>query len=261
MQGDTNEAGIDFFDFLYEVWVARWPFLGIVAVFLLLGVLSLLPQWLKAPVSAPPPAARSQIAFSVNSLDDPLRRDPAKIVADFLGRVSADSELGLSSAENATVGLPSSDRTYRLTYSPASNNGVIAIAAPGAEPGYFERVYTAFQRLCAQQGADLKARQEKNLAVIDNIIRAGRSELAGRLADREFLARRYLEMPEVQAGTFCLLNFRTQEVSTVPVPGPGGGVTKRIVLSGLVGGVVAVFFVMFRIGIRRKRARSAASPA
>src|SRR5690606_41020949 len=110
-------------------------------------------------------------------------------------------------------------------------------------------------------GADLKARQEKNLAVIDNIIRAGRSELAGRLADREFLARRYLEMPEVQAGTFCLLNFRTQEVSTVPVRGLGSGVTKRIVLSGLVGGVIAVFFVMFRIGIRRKRARSAASPA
>src|SRR5690606_12646528 len=99
---------------------------------------------------------------------------------------------------------------------------------PGAEPGYFERVYIAFQRLCARQGADLKARQEKNLAVIDNIIRAGRSELAGRLADREFLARRYLEMPEVQAGTFCLLNFRTQEISTVPVPDLGSGETKRI---------------------------------
>lgn len=261
MEAKSEGTGIDLFDFLYEVWVARWPFIGIVVGFVLLGVLSLAPQWLRTPVSARAPAAQSQIAFSVNVLDDPLRRDPARIIADFFGRVSADGELGLSNAEGSSMGLPPSDRTYRVSYSAVSDSGVIAIAAPGAEPGYFERVYSTFQRLCAQQGADLKARQERTLTVVDNILRTGRFQLAGGLADREFLARSYLEMPAVQAGTFCLLNFRMQGARTLPAPSPSSGLTKRIVLSGLVGGMVAVFFVMFRIGIQRKKAKSAASPA
>jgi len=53
------------------------------------------------------------------------------------------------------------------------------------------------------------------LAVIDEV-RPVRLERTGRLADWEFVAQCYLEMPEVQAGKFCQLNFRPRRSIRFP---------------------------------------------
>lgn len=254
VEARSEGAGIDLFDFLYEVWVARWPVVGIVLGFLLLGLLSLVPQMLAPSGPQPVPVAQSQILFSVNSLDDPIGRDPAKIIADFLRRVADDSELGLSNVDGAAIGIPPSDRTYRMSFNPASNTGVFTITAPGAEAGYFDRVFGTFQKLCVQQGADLKLRQQANLAIIEEILRDGVTQrLEDRLWDRAFLARRYLGLPDVQAGTLCLLPMSQRDVRVLPAAGGRRALVKRVVIAGLVGGVIAIFFVMFRIAIARRR--------
>lgn len=263
-EGGQGERGIDLFDFLYEIWVSRWAVLAILVLFLLLGALSSMSFWRGAPDVVASVSGQSRVAFSIDAVDDPMRRSVSAILADFLSRVEADGDLDLSSTDNVAAGIARTERTYKVTYSPATNAGAMTITLPTADAGAFGKIDATLRRLCAQQGSDVKARQEKSLAVIDDMRKAGQAEAADRLASREFLARTYLALPEVQAGTFCLVKFgQMMPVQAVPGSGHGSGMTKRIVLAGLVGGVVAVFFVMFRIGIRRRKAKSgsATSPA
>jgi hypothetical protein len=253
-----DETGIDLFDFLYELWKSKWLFLGVLVLFLVLGSLSLLPQ-LRAPSTPQPGAAGAKIEFTLDLPNDPMQREPPQLIGDILKRLTKDGSLRLSNAETAAIGVTLTDRTYRVTYSPGANIGVLTINAAGSEPGYFERVYAAFQGACAEQVADLKRQQEDDLAIIAQIVRNEYSGESNTLANRIFLARRFLARPDVQAGTFCLV--RPTQLETIAHVAERGsrGIARRILLAALVGAVAGVLLVMFRIAIARKRNTAASA--
>lgn len=247
-----TEPGIDFFEFLYELWRAKWLFLGMVALCALVAALSILPRLLTPAKTAVVSAAQARIEFKVDVEADPLQRDAGSLIGNFLAHLTADKALGLSNAETANVGIPVTDRTYRVSYSPSAGAGVLTVTAADAEPGYFESVLAAMQKACAEQVTELKDDQTSDLQLIGQIMRDEYSGSSDSFAKRIFQARKFLARPDVQAGTFCLVTpVRLTNIGTLVEP-IKRGVARRLILAILVGCIAGILAVMFRIAINRK---------
>ncbi|MBO6633379.1 MAG: hypothetical protein JJ911_09330 [Rhizobiaceae bacterium] len=250
---------MDLFDFLYEMWKSKWPFLGIVLLFAALGFASYLPRLSSAPAPVTE-ASTARVEFRLSLPDDPRQRSSSEMISDFLVRLSAVEELNLSNAENAAIGATLTDRTYRVAYSPGSNLGVLTISAPDVEAGYFEQVHTAMQQIAIKQVDDVKQQLARDLAVIVNIRERHNAGDSETISNWLWVASRFLDLPEVKSGNFRFVEVgplrldvsRTASSSLVP------GLVRRLVIATLLGGVVGVIVVMFRVAIDRRKAGAGA---
>lgn len=253
----NQEGGIDFFDFLYEIWRAKWLFISIVVVALLLGAASLIPRMMAGqPVSAPRDKAKVQFRLDLRA--DPYLRSEKVIIADYLTRLTSKQELMLSNEETASLGVTLTQNTYRIGFSPGANIGAVIINAAGAPEGYFAQLHSAMEDAAREQLEDTKRSLTADLAAIQSIrqnVSNGDSEA---LSGRVFKATRFLSEPDVQDGTMRFVWLEPLQVSadaTVVT----SGVTARLLIAGIAGCIIAVLAVMFRIGIARGRARSSAA--
>lgn len=247
------DDGIDFFDFLYELWRAKWLFISIVVVAVLLGAASLIPRMMAGEPVAPP-RDKAKVQFRLDLRADPYLRSGNAIIADYLTRLTSKRELMLSSEEAASLGIPLTRNTYRIGFSPGANIGVMTVSAAGAPEGYFAELHSAMEDVAREQLEDTKRSLAADLAAIQSIrqnVYDGDSETLSR---RVFDATRFLSDPDVQDGTRRFIWLEPPEVfgdATVVA----SGVTARLLIAGMAGCIIAVLAVMFRIGIERGRAR------
>lgn len=251
-----HETGIDLFDFIYEVWRAKWLFLAIVAGALVLGFASAIPRMIAGDTFIAP-VEMAKVEFSLNLVDDPLQRKFDQMIPDYLERLTADASLQLSNAESAATGVTLTPYTYRVGYSEGANIGSLAVSAPGAPSEYFERLDAAMQESAKQQVEDLRKQMVADLQTVADIQQGGHTGEV--LSQVLFNAHRFLKLPGVQDGSFRFVRLRPMEKYDTAAGSSSGGLNRRLLIAGLAGCLLGAVVIMFRIAIERQRNRKASA--
>jgi hypothetical protein len=254
------EPGIDFFDFLYEIWRAKWLFL---AVALIVGLLTMAPALLAG--RAAPPAEPAQfrafaIGFSLNIANDPVQRKPAEIIADLVSRAMDD---GLPQIINIAPGSQPAEPVpaYWADHSSATNRGEIRVLVPAGQEDVFNQFHTALVAAAEEQVSDVRAQLERDAETVRTIVSQYGVGDTDYLTRQLFIALRFPTLPGVRTGEFRFVELgeaERVEMIEQPAAAPGRGLRRAFIIALLAGGIAGTFAVMVRIAIERKRERGAA---
>lgn len=250
----SAEPGMDAFDFLYELWRAKWLFLGVFAI-TVAGGLALL-----VPVMTQEEANRftARFPFTVGTDSDPLSRNGGSILQNYLAHLDPQHTLQLVDASRRTGGQQSS-RTFVATVDPTTHRGTLTVTATDVEPSFFRGVHEELQRAAVAQVEATRTSVDRELALLQTVAReygGGNTEFS---AGRAFSMLRFLNDPRLEAGEFRLMVFEAFDAGAVARDSLGGNTSlkRRLTISVLLGSVFGLLVVMFRVAIQRKGRRAA----
>ena len=248
---DRND-GVDFFDFLYETWKAKWIILVVLVISAGIGT-----GWMMRIDKLSEAEEGRQIAFTLQLRNDPLMRDASALLVDFVGRVDQAQKLGLVFAGVATPGNADIDSirernslTYEVSFVAGMNNGYILLMAKDGSSALYEQAYQALQAAAKEQAADAAKIAQGSLDVVNSATRF--SNVPQLLADDHIMASvQFLATPQVQNGSFRFLALRNLETKNYEMAASASGV-KKMLMAMLAGVALCVFIVMFRITLQRQ---------
>lgn len=264
MQGDTDRAGIDLFDFLYEAWLVKWVVAAIILVAVAIGGLAAIAR------DDQQPAVRRTLIFPfyVDAASDPMQRKPDELLLDIVTRVFRDRLDSVIQIGTSELNFLDRER-YKgkiisyFMYKSAKHGDVVIF--PGDNIFELRDYYERLNNESYNQVSDTRKSMERNIEVANEVSRQISDKNDEYVSRQNFIAKIFIRTMDEDPDGVRFVTF------SQPVAGSSGQFSpapmsyqhylKPLVIWLLVGGVVAVFFVMFRIGIRRKRARSASNPA
>lgn len=247
-----TEPGMDVFDFLYELWRAKWLFLGVLATTVVVGLAPLL----SAASAVDSGRFIAHYQFTVGAGSDPLVRSTGNLVEDLVLYFDPGRALDLVEV-GRNPGGKQSPRMFVATVDPAGHRGTFTVTATDGEPAFFRAVHDELQRAAVAQVDATRARVDRELELLQTVAReygGGNTEFS---ASRAFAMLRFLDDLRLDAGEFRLVVF--EPFNTVAVEREIGNldIAKRLVTFALLGCVLGVLAIMFRIAIRRKRVGAA----
>lgn len=260
MDDTRAPEGIDLFDFLYEIWRAKWLFaLIVIGCTALAAVPALLPRHQPAVVASEETVA--QFGVTIRYFNDPFKRNTGLLMPDFVGLVDPDGKLGLqyagliakeTLAEYGDI-VKKYDRTYAFQTINQNNSGWVILKLKDGDEALYRSVHEEFLRAAERQFLQAKAFAEGTVESYKAL--AGHQPAISYVPEPVVLALQFLETPAVQDGTFRFFSFRPLEIKTTAVgiaTSTSSGSTKMILLGAIVGFILACVAVMFRIAIQRK---------
>jgi hypothetical protein len=267
MQSDTDGTGIDFFDFLSEAWRVKWVIAAIIIVAMAIGILAAM----GTVRDERGPAARQTLVvpFYLDAASDPLQRKPDELLLDVVTRVFADKLTDVIQVGSNELAYSNQER-YRdkiLSYFRFSSvrHGDVIISFTKKfqiDPEIYGKKFTdaAFAQV-----AETRKLMDRNIDVASDIVKNIGERSDEYLSRQSFIAEAFIRTMNENPDKMRFVVFSQPSADSVTqfssTPESYRRYIKSFIIWGLVGGVIAVFFVMFRIGIRRKKARSAPNPA
>ena len=261
MDDTRTPNGIDFFDFLYEIWQSKWLFLSIVSICTALAAVPLLlnrntEQFRTVETTI------SQFGFRLNYGNDPLNRNGGMVLGDFLGRVDADGKLGLVYAgqlpdDRAEFDRLSNsvDRTYAIRFIGQNGIGYVVLNIKDGTEALYQSIYDEFARASEEQFTDARAIAEGTLSRLDSLAKGSYGTSPNGVPDAVVASMQFLSTPSVGDNTYRFMDLRPLELkkteSTISLAN-GRNALKTLVLGFVVGFVLACVAMTFRIAIRRK---------
>lgn len=261
MEGRTTSDGIDFFDFLYEIWQAKWLFVLIVAI---CTGLALIPALFRngGPQVETVETTTAQFGFTLRMYGDPLQRNAGLLLTDFLGLTDPDGDLGLQYAGQISEDfaeyneiVAKFDRSYGFRFIAGNNVGLVVLKLKDGDEALYQTVYAEFIRASEQQFVQTKAFAER----IVQSYRKWEEDRANlpymSMPHQIMMALQFLEISSVQDGTFRFFDFKPLDLRTTQtsiVTNTTRSPIRMVVLGGIVGFILACVAIMFRIAIKRK---------
>jgi hypothetical protein len=262
MNDVRTPEGIDFFDFLYEVWQAKWMFLLIVFVS---TALAAAPALLNRNTEEyrTVETTISRVGFILKQNNDPLGRTAGMLLGEFLGLVDADSALDLAYAGQMTTDnsdydriTGSTDRSYAVKLVGLNGVGYFILNLKDGNAELYQSIYDEFARAAEQQFISAKMIAEGTLERIESLEQGSSTILRSAIPDAAVASVQFLATPAVQDGSFRFIDLRPLEIekteSSIAVAG-GRSPTKMILLGAISGFILACIAIMFRIAIQRKK--------
>jgi hypothetical protein len=282
---------MDLFDFLYEIWKAKFLFVTIVAGFLAAGIASVLVEpdlsAFRSVDSTEAPGGRDyaeQALYRIRLSDkDPLQREADELVRDLVGR--AYPELGLVQLDDPLLSEFFTATTEETMYFENAAQSLLlavdlgahaddfidygqirALAAPGTIDLSTD-LHATLRAAADRQLAAAVERMEREKALIDEVLEtmpvplvvmpndprgASGGAWVDWAAERVFDGEMFRSDPATQAEGFVLVEVLPPS-DWVTGLGRLSDLVKAVVISGMLGLIVAVLTIMFRIGIRRGR--------
>lgn len=257
---DMNpQDSIDFFDFLYEIWQAKWMFLLIVIGCTALAATGSLLRNNSASQSIEQTTA--QFGLSLRYFNDPYQRDANLLMGDLVALLDPDGTLGLHYTDPANPGIhvepvQGEDRRFEFRYIGRIGVGYILLDFQDQEKSSYQNVYEEFLRASEQQFIQAKEFAEGILESYKGFGNGTEDAIHKAVENQVSRAVRFLETPSVKNGTFRFFDFRPLEIRTTKTNiGTTSSRTllKTVVLGIIIGFMLACTVIMFRIAINRKR--------
>ncbi|WP_306048636.1 hypothetical protein [Oceaniradius stylonematis] len=286
---------MDLFDFLYEIWKAKFLFAAIVGAFVAAGIASFLVEpdlsGFHRTDTTEAPGGRNyteQALFRIQLSDkDPLQREADELVRDLisnaypdLGLIQLDDDLlseFFTGTTEKTMYFENASQSLLLAIDLGSVNPedaddfidygqIRAMAAAGALD-VSTGLHAALQTAAGRQLDAAVERSERERALIGQVIEqmpvplvvmpndpggASGGAWVDWAAQRLFDNEMFHTDPAAQAEGFVLVRVLPPS-DRVSGPGRLSDLVRAIVISGILGVIIAVLTVMFRIGIRRGR--------
>ncbi|MBB4064221.1 hypothetical protein [Gellertiella hungarica] len=218
MNDVEQNDGIDFFDFLYEVWSIKWTAVGALLVLTVAGALWPFVGRAGVPelVAVEEPLT-GRVPFILKVLDDPVQRTAGALVLDLAARVDPEGKLGLRYAGYVTddgktplAPLTNEARTFQFIFDGSANSGVIRIAIPSGTANDLKAASDAISAAATEQAKDAAEIAEGTTDLLKTTVGYTANPEQPVLANRLVASVQFLANPKVKAGSFRF--FQTQRV-------------------------------------------------
>jgi hypothetical protein len=252
--------GIDLFDFLYEIWRAKWSFVAIGLVCVAVGTASSL---LTRPATlAPVSTTLFRVPYRLDILSDPAQRSPSQIIGDLMVRALAAAKLDMVHLGSSEPPKDPEDSSFRIFEKISGYSGTIQIEAPRISSDSIENLFLEMAAASKAQATDIAAQMIKDGSTIENIVKQGSSLETEYLARQFFISKRFATLPGVTDGAFRFVHLGAikKVVVNLPQETASAGWARPVILSLILGVVLGCVFVMFRIAIARRRQLVASFP-
>lgn len=254
--------GIDFFDFLYEIWCAKWTF--VLTIVLCTG-LAAAPALLSnnKPLVQTTENTTAQFGFTLRYYNDSLQRNAGLLLGDMIGLIDRDGRLGLhyvgqlelDSAKFRNI-VQSYDNSYAFHFIGQNGVGLVGISLKDGDEATYRSVHAEFLRAAEQQFEDAKAFAEGTIASYSKWEQDRTGIPLQSIPEAVMVALQFHETPAVRDGTFRFFDFKPLEFKTTEstvVLTNSRSILKSIILGAIVGFILACVMIMFRIAINRKK--------
>lgn len=283
MSAIEKDRGVDLFDFIYEIWRAKWLFLGV--VFLTIGVGFAISLLLNQRTETE--RVGVAIDFRLHG-PDPLNRDRNALLDDLVRGVDKKFRFFLSSqlesigeTERDSTILLSKRRTYidstrNITITAAfghENAGRLFIFAEKEEASLVHEIGNQLERSSQEQVVDTKRIVEREMASIRSAAKEMQQYIpldASVIDDgdwRSWVVKRIIQAdmflwdPAVMSGDFRLVKLLDRPPGAAEeysrTSNSDSASIRELVVLALLGGTIGVVAIMFRVAIRRSRRPSA----
>lgn len=268
MNETIEPQGIDFFDFLYEVWRAKWIIAAIIVVMTGLGTATFTMYSKNTNnLLKDGPTIGARAAFQLIVGNDPLERNAAALAVDLATRTDKDGKIGLRFAgivsvdtKTTTALVDTQGSSFEILFRDGMNLGFVNFAIEGGTKADYEAAYTALVKANEEQAVE--ARQIAQ-GTVEALNAAGGKLVSAEqvaLADRLVASVQFLATPSVQDNSFRFFALRPLEILEAnPQAAMDQPVGRRNLFKGamaglLVGLCLSAVLVMFRIALQRKSA-------
>jgi hypothetical protein len=270
METQEQNSGVDFFDFLYEIWRAKWIVLPIIVFFAAAGAIWAMKSS-QVSENETVPQLHAQIPFSLVWGNDPLTRGGSTLLADFISRVDREGKLGLvfagvasaSKSDNEVVNLIRSQnsRTFDVNYMDDLRYGFINVTIKDGDRSVYEQVYNALRVAAKEQADDTAEIARGALDMFTNASSRFPSVQQLTIDGSIVSAMLFLATPEVRNGSFRFFTFGNLALKedvladdVLAESAAGGSGLKKMLVALMAGSALSLLVVMFRIALQRKRA-------
>lgn len=259
MDDKLTPEGIDFFEFLNEVWKAKWIFISIILITTsLFGSYAAINEQRESASSNTdeqvPEIFNAAFTFIIDPVFEPYGRSSAELWAQFESLLPQSSDFQIIN-DNL---IPSRNTLPDIIYTGnfSTYNGIVNLQIKNGNLELAEDIRDSFneaariqlEKTVAQVRADLELLRDMPLSELG---------LGNDTYFREyFLYSRFLNTPAVASGDHRFFVFYPAvEIAQERSPNPQGtserSLVKMLVLGGLVGLFLACFVIVVRIGIYR----------
>jgi hypothetical protein len=255
--GPTTEAqGIDFIDFVKELWRAKWIF-----AITLIGVagcafLAFMIMERVAPTRPMGASEQSHFAYFLYRSDvqlDPFGRERTEILAELLDKFALVDTIGVVGERDFMTGDIVPDHRFYIRPS-SEHSGRIGIEVKGDHSTLHEQIREQFVDAARLQAEAIKARAIDELAMLNELSKDVYDKPSELIADNIYRVMRFLDNRAVKAGTFRYFEFlplQSYPPAAAP-PAQSSSVKRSLAISVLFGLIVACIAVLFRMEARRR---------
>lgn len=260
--GQTTDAqGVDFVDFVREIWRAKWIFAITFAAVTGLAFLAFTLMEREAPAEEPAASVTSHFAYFLyrTGVDlDPFGRSSSEVLADLLQEFSKVDQLGVMDEREYFTGDYVPDLVYRIRPT-GDYSGRIVLEVKGAPGTLHAQVRDQFVEAARLQFEATQARASDELAMLGELSEKIYDKPSELIAGSIYRNMRFLENRSVQQGTFRFFEFlplQSYPPQEAPPPlSPASSARRSLLISALFGLILACSAVLFRMELQRRRQR------
>lgn len=260
MDDMKTQEGIDFFDFLYEIWQAKWLFLLIVLICTGIAAAGAL---LRNNYTTFKSVEQTTAQFRLNlrHFSDPYQRNAGLLMGDLVGLLDPDGTFGLQYTDPGNPAdyvepVHGEIRRFEFRYVGQIGVGYIVLNFQDQDETKYQSIHGEFLRAAEQQFRQAKEFAEGIVDGYKRMEQYSREAAYQQIPDQVVLALGFLETPSVKDGTFRFFDFKPLEVRTTETniaTSSSQSLLKNVLLGIIIGFILACVTMMFRIAIKSKK--------
>lgn len=248
--------GIDFFEFLFEVWQAKWLFLGVIIVSVALaGLYGRMAEIGTEAVEITTPVEKQFTAVfpvRINPVFEPFRRSAGELWIDLKSRLGKVDGKEIIDESELAENIVRPDYTYATKL--FTHSGFIYLSLENGSLILAEQIMDAFNVAAESQFKQTLSQVSAGINSINGMI-GNVAPISEEILIKEYIHRtNFLDLPEVIDGSHRFFIFgpvyETQQTE-ITAPVRKTAILKLLTLGAIIGFVLACIVIMFRIALRR----------